>query len=151
MDFPLESYVGAGALKLLAGKDAFTAILGPPARMRKLPSGERLSWNPGIYAKFAMQDAAAGPVATEINFGPDCATVSWQGMAVFADTRAFLKQIVTQDAAPLHGYGTLLLRDLGIAMTGFVENHREDLSIGLFVKGHWDNDLDGMKPYRPSG
>lgn len=151
MDFPLESYIGAGPLKLLAGKDAFTALLGPPDRTRKRPSGEQLSWNADIFVKFTAHESADGPVATEIYFGPDCTTVSWQGMPVFGDPKAFLEQIVPADPAPLHGLGILLLRGLGIAMTGFVENHREDLSIGLFVKGHWDNDLDGMTPYSPRG
>ena len=145
-DFSIVEHVGAGPLRFGMGRAEIENVLGPPSRSSTRGGGLRLSWDGAVSTK--LERTQAGPELTlcEIGFSRHSPHVIWRGHDVFGNFPDFVRNVCAQDAAPLSGFGILLLRDLGLSVTGF-DGPEEDRAVTVFVKGRWDNALDGMEPF----
>lgn len=145
-EFSIEDYKGAGPLRFGMNRQAIESVMGIPARVSTRGSGLRLSWEIGVATRLNTQVGSHEMTLSEISFARYCPGVSWRGQEIFQDLRRFAMEAARLDSAPLYGFGSLVLRDFGLCITG-ASGPVEERSISAFCRGHWDNELDGMKPF----
>ena len=145
-DYHILEHSGAGPLRFGMVRAEIENILGPPSRSSTRGGGLRLSWDGSVSTKLERSHAGSELTLCEIGFSRNGPRVIWCGYDVFGNFPDFVRKACAQDAAPLSGFGVLLLRDLGLSITGF-DGPEEDRAITVFPKGRWDNALDGMEPF----
>jgi len=60
---------------------------------------------------------------------------------------AGLKSICEADGEPMEFYGTVILFNQGVALTGIEEGAESDRTVTIFNLGDWDAFRKGMKPF----
>ena len=58
-----------------------------------------------------------------------------------------LKALCIEDGDPLEYYGSVVLFNLGIALSGVEEDAESDRTVGLFSKDAWSDLMPKMKPF----
>lgn len=148
MNFPLQSYQGAGPLRLGATRPEVEALMGPPDRVSRRGGGLRLAWRGEVSVKLSASAPGEEPEVVEIGFTRHCPGVQWQGDDIFLGSPTIWShRLIAQDGSALLGFGMVLLLRLGLTLTGFHDGPEEDRAITLFRFGLWDDSLDGMLPY----
>lgn len=133
----IESYECAGALRFgEATKDDCVAAFGKPERSEKSRDGE----DEYHYDGFIIRFGAASHRFRECTLLPQfAATISHSGKTVSVTwDREFLRQICALDGAPVVAYGFLILRRLGVAITGLHDGDDSQLAITVFSQGDFD-------------
>lgn len=59
-----------------------------------------------------------------------------------------LARLCIEDGTPLESYGSVLLLNLGLVLTGVEEDAESDRTIGAFQRGTWDRYLNEFKPFQ---
>jgi hypothetical protein len=62
-----------------------------------------------------------------------------------------LVELCRMDGAPFEYFGTIVLFNLGIAVTGLAQEEESDRSLTFFRRGDWDELRSDMKPLDLSG
>lgn len=84
--------------------------------------------------------------AVELGITPP-ATVLFQGRSLFDDFDAW-RHVIAEDGDPQEVLGFVILRKLGLTLTGFHDGDRGQLAVTAFEPGRWDLLRDKMKPLR---
>ena len=61
--------------------------------------------------------------------------------------RAFLVAACTEDGSPVDAYGFIVMRKLGIAVTGIHDDDASQLAVTAFSKGEFDEFMESAKPF----
>jgi hypothetical protein len=94
--------------------------------------------------------------AYEDRLGSSVITIYGNRSVTFEDTDLFhapgmevIKRLADADGKPLETVGIPVFLNLGITMTGFLqEDEPGQKSISVFAKGRWDSEIGDLKPFK---
>lgn len=143
---PVEFRIVSGGfdpLMLGMTRAEIDAALGETAK----PDGEG---HPGEPA-FVYEAASARVVlregrAVELALWPP-AQATFGGRSLFGNPDVW-REIVEADGDAHETFGFLVLRNLGLTLTGFHDDDPGQLAVTAFEPGRWDAVASGMKPFR---
>jgi ribosomal protein S18 acetylase RimI-like enzyme len=139
MDFAIEPYASVGPVRFGASEDQVQAVLGEP---RSSSKSERNPDERSVWYRDARVSFDADGVA-EISLAPP-STVTLGGYNLFEDGDAWRK-LCALDGAPGEVVGFLVLKNLGVALTGLHDGDESQLAVTAFRRGSWDS--LAMKPF----
>jgi hypothetical protein len=103
-----------------------------PSRDR---NDERILW----FADGSVTVTFAEDRVVEIGLAPPT-DVIFEGRNLFREPNAW-KELVERDGDPKEIVGFLVLRDLGVTLTGFHDNDEAQKAVTVFERGRWDDFL----------
>jgi hypothetical protein len=131
--FVIEPYTSVGPVRFGMPEDEVRTLLGEPISSnvsRQMP-GECSVW----YDDARVSFDADGVV--EISLGPST-TVQLRGYSLFDDKDAW-RALCAMDGAPGEVVGFLVLKNLGVTLTGFHDRDESQLAVSAFRRGRWDS------------
>lgn len=143
---PVEFHIVPGGfdpLMLGMTRDEIDAALGETGK----PDGEGHPGEPAF-----VYETASGRVvlregrAVELALWPP-AQVAFNGRALFGSPDVW-REILAADGDPHETFGFLVLRNLGLTLTGFHDDDPSQLAVTAFEPGRWDAVASGMTPFR---
>jgi hypothetical protein len=144
MPYPIDSYVGAGALRFGMSPAQVHEILGTPRLARRDPGRLREMYGMSPALTFTGTDQELKLV--EIGFAKEADEVTYRGMNLFAgERRAVVRKLCDDDPDPREVAGALVFPKLGISLTGFHTGHEASLAVTAFAPGRWDTQLAGSR------
>ncbi|ENY83176.1 hypothetical protein [Sphingopyxis sp. MC1] len=116
-------------------------LLGESPRTKRsgLPGEETFDYEAHHIRVVMQQDRAV-----EIAFVPP-ACVLFQGQPLFEDSSVW-RAIVAADGDARETLGFIVLRNLGVTLTGFHDGDDSQLAMTVFAAGRWDVLEDEMRP-----
>ena len=151
MHYDIEPCVGVGPLHLGMTELQVHEVIGKPffARPTRAGSKELYASDPGtplIGCVYGI-DGAVSRLAS-IGVMKNVHDLSYRGVKLFQIGRlAAVKRLMQDDSDVRETVSFLIFPKLGINLTGFHNGRDEDLAVGVFARGHWDKQLDRMKPF----
>ncbi len=146
--FDIKPYWGAGPLRLGMSRKQVEAVLGPPDKTRSTTFfNETIEFR----CESALQTVySAEGALVEISFGRAVEGVTINDLDVFKTPgREVIERLVKADGRPLEIVGIIVFLNLGISMTGFLQDDEPgQKAIGVFAKGRFDTKLEKMRPYK---
>jgi len=102
-------------------------------------------WDNGLQTVYS----AAEETLVEISFYGN-QSVAFEAMDVFQTPGTeVIRRFSEADGKPLETVGILVFLNLGIAMTGSLqEDEPGQKSISVFAKGRWDSEIEDLKPFK---
>ena len=147
-EFDLQPYLGAGPLRLGMSRKQVEAVLGLPDKTRSTTFfNETIEFR----CENALQTVySAEGALVEISFGGAVEGVTFNDLDVFkAPGREVIERLVKADGSPLEIVGIIVFLNLGISMTGFLQDDEPgQKAIGVFAKGRFDTKLEKMRPFK---
>jgi Fe2+ transport system protein FeoA len=145
MTLIIEPYEAIGPLHFGMRQDEIVASMGEPQRITKNHVGNTELWYD--HMNVIMEDDRL----VEVGFSPDM-QVTVRGMNPFTDPTAFAS-LCRLDGRPCEVLGFIVLRKLGITLTGFHDKDESQKALTAFARGRWDVMETQMKPFyiHPTG
>ena len=133
----IEPYVSVGSARFGMMEDDVLSTFGEPKRKWQDRRGAAVLQFEGFFA------TVDGNGLAEISMLPDIRVVM-SGTDIFA-SRGALGRLCRLDGEPQHALGCVVLKRLGVALTGFHDGDEAQKSISAFAKGRWDEiDLESF-------
>jgi hypothetical protein len=147
-EFDLKIYIGAGPLRFGMTRKQVEAVLGPPDKTKRTMfrnEAQEFRRDNGMQTIYS----AAEDTLVEISFYGN-QSVAFEAMDVFQTPGTeVISRLSEADGKPLETVGILVFLNLGIAMTGFLqEDEPGQKSISVFAKGRWDSEIEDLKPFK---
>jgi hypothetical protein len=136
--FELHPNVGVGDLRFGDSEQAIRGRFGPPTAT--WIRDDMLHYD---YDDFVARFRGDPRRLAEVSFTPPTA-LTWRARPVFRDPTVF-PDLLRADGAPQEVVGFVVLRNLGLAMTGF--HDEEDKAVTAFLRGGWDELSAEMTPF----
>lgn len=145
-NFEILPYQGVNELKFGMTREEVTRLLGPPSRTRTSRfSRDRIdAWlGNGLQLTFERGSGRLAEVALYSGVGD----VVLQGLSLFSMPAAVaFDRLVALDGDPKEALGVTVMLNLGIAVTGFVDDDAGQKSVTAFCRGRWDDPSLGLHP-----
>ncbi|NQE49757.1 hypothetical protein RB25_19660 [Herbaspirillum rubrisubalbicans] len=85
----------------------------------------------------------------EIGLSKRCTEARIKDIQIFLPPKSSrLTELLNLDKEAYEDVGIIVFNKLGISVTGFDHVDDDDVAISVFSRGHWDEDLKGMRAYR---
>jgi hypothetical protein len=144
--FHIQPYVGAGPLRFGMTRKQVEDVLGPPEKTKRIlfrNEKQEFRRQSGLQTVYSASDETL----VEISFYAN-QSVSFDGMDIFhTPGKNMIKRLAEADSKPLETVGISVFLNLGIAMTGFLQDEEPgQKSISVFAKGRWDSEIEDLKP-----
>lgn len=139
MTLTIEPYEAIGLLRFGMNESDIVASMGDPHRVTKNHMGNSELW----YGH--MNAIVEDDCLVEVGFAPDM-PVSICGIHPFTDPGAFAN-LCRLDGNPCEVLGFIVLRNLGITLTGFHDKDESQKALTAFARGRWDVLESQMKPF----
>lgn len=125
------------------GPDLVRNVLGQPKRESTTRSGQLELEYEGLIFRYDKVQGSLCEVtlvpAQNVEWRIDGQTVVWQ--------IGFMRQACSQVGRAEQWVGFVILRDLGIAFSGFDPEDEGQMAVTMFPCGHWDEFASHFKPY----
>ena len=146
--FEILSHVGAGPLRFGMTRKQLEDVLSPPDKTKRTTfrnETQEFRRDNGLQTVYS----AAEDTLVEISFYGN-QSVAFEAMDVFQTPGTeVIRRLSEADGKPLETVGILVFLNLGIAMTGFLqEDEPGQKSISVFAKGRWDSEIEDLKPFK---
>lgn len=142
-NWELATKKGEARLSFGTGLDLARNVLGQPKRESKTRSGQLELEYVGIIFRYDKVQSALCEVtlvpAEDVEWRIDGQPVVWQ--------KSFMRQVCSQVGRAEQWVGFVILRDLGIAFSGFDPEDEGQMAVTMFPSGHWDGFASHFKPY----
>lgn len=148
--FCIKPYLGFDCVQFGMTPDQVAIELGKPdfQEIGVLDELSEYRWHNDLVATFDN----SSNVLVELGFGPTILDLEYEGLLFFRQpAKNVLKQLVDLDGAPYEDLGFVVLFSLGIALTGFHNNEKDELNdkaVTIFAPGRWDDLKDQLKPFK---
>ena len=146
--FDIKPYLGVGPLRFGMTRKQVEDVLGLPDKTRSTTFfNETIEFR----CENALQTVySAEGALVEISFGRAVEGVTFNDLDVFkAPGREVIERLVKADGNPLEIVGIIVFLNLGISMTGFLQDDEPgQKAIGVFAKGRVDTKLEKMRPFK---
>jgi hypothetical protein len=147
-EFDLKIYIGAGLLRFGMTRKQVEDVLSPPDKTKRTTfrnETQEFRRDNGLQTVYS----AAEDTLVEISFYGN-QSVAFEAMDVFQTPGTeVIRRLSEADGKPLETVGILVFLNLGIAMTGFLqEDEPGQKSISVFAKGRWDSEIEDLKPFK---
>jgi hypothetical protein len=139
--FKIEPYVGPLPLRFGMTEQAVAAVIGAPLSKRKNHLGEPAHDHGFCAIGYDKQTL----LLNYVGIRPE-AHVSYRGISIFEDPNA-LASLVAEDGSAVEFVGFILLRQLGIALSGFHDGDTSQRAVNLFERGRYDKFSGRFKPF----
>lgn len=144
--FDINPYIGVGDLRLGMNQNEVAKILGKPDDVEEEADQERREYRieNGLQTVYSKNDELV-----EIGFSPNISGLSFKDTKLFEnDPLEVLHSLVKEDKKPYELYGFVVLLNLGVTLTGFLDASKDDRAVTVFVKGRWDSLKMKMKLFK---
>jgi hypothetical protein len=147
-EFDLKTYIGAGPLRFGMTRKQVEDVLGAPDKAKRTmfrSETQEFRRQSGLQTVYSASDETL----VEISFYAN-QSVSFEGMDIFhTPGKNMIRRLAEADGKPLETVGILVFLNLGIAMTGFLQDEEPgQKSISVFAKGRWDSEVEDLKPFK---
>lgn len=134
---------GFDPLLLGMGRAELDKAMGEPSKPdgAGLPGEEAFVYEASFARVVLREDSAV-----EVALWP-IANATFRGRALFGDAEVW-REIVAADGDARLSFGFLVMRNLGLTLTGFHDDDRSQLAVTAFEPGRWDYPDGQMKPFR---
>jgi hypothetical protein len=141
----IEPYKSIGLLRFSeSNREECTLCYGLPQAVRKNREGiEEFH-----YEKFIVRFDPLTNTVRECTLLPR--TIAKVGDISITWNRAFLRAVCDRDGTPMDVYGFIVLRKLGIAVTGIHDDDESQLAVTAFSKGNFDALVEEGVPFEYS-
>lgn len=145
MTLIIEPYEAIGPLHFGMRQDEIVALMGEPQRITRNDMGNSELWYD--HMNVIVEDDRL----VEVGFASDM-QVSVRGINPFTDPTAYVS-LCRLDGNPCEVLGFIVLRNLGITLTGFHDKDKSQKALTAFARGRWDVMATRMKPFHilPTG
>jgi hypothetical protein len=141
MTMVVEPYESVGALQFGMRQDEIVAAIGEPQRITKNYMGNSQLW----YDDNKFNVVVEGDRLAEVVLSPSI-EMSIRGINPFTDPTGFAS-LCRLDGSPCEALGFIVLRNLGIALTGFHDKDESQKALTAFARGRLDIVESQMKPF----
>lgn len=146
MKFEIVSYQRVGELRFGTSKCMTAQALGHIDRIVDTADGVIELYN--FSSDIVAQLKKASDQLIEIGFGRRSKGVSYGDILFFEQpAREVVRRLCKLDQNALVGYGVLVFLNLGLSLSGFLEDEDDTKAITVFARGVWDDIVPSMKPY----
>jgi hypothetical protein len=135
----IRPYVGVEQLTFGMSSSDAAVRLGPPVTVTANRLAEEVHRYDAMLLTFDREGLA------EIGMQPE-SKPHIGGLQVLAPEN--LDELLELDGAPRETLGFIVMRNLGLTITGVHDGDRSQLAATAFRKGRWDRLEDQMKPFR---
>lgn len=147
-NFPIYPYKGVGNLKFGMQRTGIHAMLGTPARQKKSRFSDEITdfWNGnGLQLVFSNPEGEL----VEICLYPNLENVTLEGAKILSESgKSVYDSLCKLDGTPRQTVGVTVLLNLGIAITGFLNDDPDDKSVTVFARGRWREDDPSLGPVK---
>ncbi|QDD66156.1 hypothetical protein EJD96_19285 [Herbaspirillum seropedicae] len=85
----------------------------------------------------------------EIGLSRRCTDARIENIQIFLPPkRSRLVELLNLDKDAYEDVGIIVFKNLGISVTGFEHSDDDDVAVSAFSRGHWDDDLEGMRAFQ---
>lgn len=148
MNFPIYPYKGVGVLEFGMLRADIHEILGAPAWQKKSRFSDEIIefWNDnGLQLVFSSPEDEL----IEVCLYPSLENVTLEDVEILSDTgKSMYWWLCRLDGAPRQTVGVTVLINLGIAITGFLNDEPDDKSVTVFARGRWREDDPALTPVK---
>jgi hypothetical protein len=145
--FDIKPYIATGELRFGMRKEEVEKVLGPADKSKKTSLNETKEFRQesGLQTVYSQTDNRL----LEISFYPNIPNVKFKERDIFSGNGTdIVKFLINEDGNPFETVGILVFLNLGISMTGFLqEDEPSQKSISIFAKGRWDDDMEDLEPF----
>jgi hypothetical protein len=141
MKFQIVSYVGAPPLRFGMTLAQVESVVGVPRKTIINKLGEM----DAQYEGFSVRHSKVSGSLVEIGLLPE-AHVFFEDLDLFRQRDAW-RDLVLRDSSPYEYCGFIILLELGLTLTGFHDNNREQMAVTAFTKGRWEHLVARFQKY----
>lgn len=146
MDFIISPYDSVGSLKFGMPRLEVEQALGHVDRVMDTPDEifELYNFSLDLIAQVDKKEDQL----IEVGFGSRSKNVSFEGVLFFESAaQDVVRRLCKLDRNAFIGHGALVFLNLGLSLSGFVEDDDGTKAITVFARGVWDDIIPSMKPY----
>lgn len=143
-DFKIKPYLSAGPIALGISRAQLHTLLGAPSasRIGKF-SGNLIDIWDAEGISITMKDNEV----VEIGFGSEQSTAQIEGFRIFGLSGPATHEILCfKDGRPLADAGFTVLLNLGITLSGFLNEDQDERAVTVFKEGLWRADDESLEP-----
>ncbi|RIK70311.1 hypothetical protein DCC62_22850 [candidate division KSB1 bacterium] len=146
-DLEIKTYIGVGNVRFGMKPEEVAKVFGTPDKTTKNFLKEKIEYRnkSGLVATYSLTDGSL----IELGFRPIILSLRFKGIRIFEDPYdEVFKKLLHEDSNPYQSLGIVVLLNLGIALTGFLQEDEDDRSVTIFSKGRWDFLKEELEPFR---
>lgn len=141
----IETYLGVDELRFGMLPGVVAQSMGPRDEQDTNYLGELIEYrlNRNLVTTYSQANGLV-----EVGFNPGAGELIIDGLSLFAPQPAdVLRKVVLRDGAAMELAGFVVLRNLGITLSGFQDTPPSDLAVTAFARGRWDGQLAKMRSF----
>lgn len=145
----IESYVGVDDVRFGISPSAVTSALGPCEEVDINYLGEMIEYRRG---RNLVTTYSGDRRLVELGLNPEVGELTLGDVSLSKEEPDHvLRALALRDEHPLELAGFVVLRQLGVALSGYQDVPASDLAVAVFARGRWDGQLAKMKPFKFPG
>lgn len=134
--YVIVSHIGVGSLKFGMQRAEIYNEIGTPERTRKSRFSNEFTefwYDNGLQLTFSVEEALL-----EISLYPNLPLVEFGGIHLFEEPGVdVMRKLRNLDHSPLEKAGVTIFLELGLAVTGFLNEDDDQKSVSVFAEGRW--------------
>jgi hypothetical protein len=148
ISYDIESFQGVGSLRFGMSRFQVQNELGAPIRSRTDRFSPEVTdfWN-----ESGLQLAFSGPDGelVEVSLYPNLPLVRLGSLSLYDGVpKEIYRALCKADGAPRSTVGVTVFLKLGLAVTGFLNEDTDDMSVTAFARGRWDASDPDLLPLK---